>query len=59
VARRCPLPINQQTTVRAQDWILLTQMALEIEAAATHEIVLCDRSVLDNLTSDPTTVLPQ
>ena len=30
VARRCPLPINQQTTVRAQEWILLTQMALEI-----------------------------
>jgi len=48
VARRCPLPINQQTTVRAQEWILLTQMALEIEATATHEIVLCDRSVLDN-----------
>jgi hypothetical protein len=47
VARRCPLPINQQTTVRAQEWILLTQMALEIEAAAAHEIVLCDRSVLD------------
>lgn len=48
VARRCPLPINQQTTVRAQEWILLTQMALEIEATAAHEIVLCDRSVLDN-----------
>jgi thymidylate kinase len=48
VARRCPLPINEQTTVRAQEWILLTQMALEIEATAAHEIVLCDRSVLDN-----------
>ena len=48
VARRCPLPINQQTTVHAQEWILLTQMALEIEATAAHEIVLCDRSVLDN-----------
>ena len=48
VARRCPLPINQQTTVHAQEWILLTQMALEIEASAVHEIVLCDRSVLDN-----------
>ncbi|PWB68317.1 MAG: hypothetical protein C3F15_16670 [Holophagae bacterium] len=48
VARRCPLPINQQTTVPAQEWILLTQMALEIEATAAHQIVLCDRSVLDN-----------
>lgn len=48
VARHCPLPINQQTTREAQEWILHTQMAGEIEAAARHEVVLCDRSVLDN-----------
>ena len=48
VARRCPLPINQDTTVAAQEWILLTQIAWEIEAAASHDVVLCDRSVLDN-----------
>lgn len=48
VARRCPLPINQETTVAAQEWILLTQIAWEIEAEAVHETVLCDRSVLDN-----------
>jgi nicotinamide riboside kinase len=48
VARRCPLPINQETTVAAQEWILHTQIAMEIEAAATHDVVLCDRSVLDN-----------
>lgn len=48
VARRCPLPINQETTVAAQEWILLTQIAWEVEAAATHDVVLCDRSVLDN-----------
>jgi len=48
VARRCPLPINQSTTVAAQEWILHTQIAWEIEATASHEIVLCDRSVLDN-----------
>ncbi|HSO22926.1 MAG TPA: AAA family ATPase [Chondromyces sp.] len=48
VARRCPLPINQATTVAAQEWILHTQIAWEIEARATHETVLCDRSVLDN-----------
>jgi hypothetical protein len=48
VARRCPLPINQETTVAAQSWILHTQISWEIEAAATHEVVLCDRSVLDN-----------
>jgi len=48
VARRCPLPINQETTVAAQEWILHTQVAWEIEAAASSDTVLSDRSVLDN-----------
>ena len=48
VARRCPLPINEQTTPDAQAWILHTQIAEEMEAAALYEVVVCDRSVLDN-----------
>ncbi len=48
VARRCPLPINEETTPDAQAWILHTQMAEEIAAAAIYEVVVCDRSVLDN-----------
>jgi adenylate kinase family enzyme len=48
VARQCPLPINLETTVAAQEWILHSQIGLEIEACAKHETVLCDRSVLDN-----------
>ena len=48
VARRCPLPINRETSLAAQGWILHTQMAWEIEAEAAHPLVLCDRSVLDN-----------
>lgn len=48
VARSCPLPINQDTTVDAQSWILHTQIAAEIRAAAEHDVVLCDRSALDN-----------
>jgi nicotinamide riboside kinase len=48
VARRCPLPINRETSAQAQAWILHEQMAAEIEAAAHHELVICDRSVLDN-----------
>ena len=48
VARRCPLPINEQTTPDAQAWILHTQMAEELAAAANYEVVICDRSVLDN-----------
>ena len=48
VARRSPLPINEATTVPAQRWILLAQMADELVAAERYTVVLCDRSVLDN-----------
>jgi GTPase SAR1 family protein len=48
VARRCPLPINEETTPDAQAWILHTQIAEELEASSTYEVVICDRSVLDN-----------
>jgi nicotinamide riboside kinase len=48
VARSCPLPINQGTTLEAQAWILHTQIAQEIAAASQYEVVICDRSVLDN-----------
>jgi nicotinamide riboside kinase len=48
VARRSPLPINEATTVPAQRWILLAQIAEEVVAAERYPVVLCDRSVLDN-----------
>ncbi len=48
IARRCPLPINRNTTLAAQAWILHTQIAEEILAGARYEVVICDRSVLDN-----------
>ena len=48
VARLSPLPINRQTSLEAQMWILSTQIAEEIRSAAGHEVVVCDRSVLDN-----------
>jgi len=48
VARRCPLPINRDTSVAAQSWILHTQAAWELEAVGRADVVLCDRSVLDN-----------
>jgi nicotinamide riboside kinase len=48
VARSCPLPINRDTTLAAQSWILHTQIAMEIASAANHQVVICDRSVLDN-----------
>ena len=48
VARRCPLPINRGTTLAAQAWILHTQIAEELNAAERYDLVICDRSVLDN-----------
>jgi len=48
VARFCPLPINRDTTVAAQSWILHTEVAEELVAENKAEIVICDRSVLDN-----------
>jgi len=48
VARFCPLPINRDTTIAAQSWILHTEIAEELVAENKSEIVICDRSVLDN-----------
>jgi nicotinamide riboside kinase len=42
------LPINRETTTDAQSWILHTEIAAELEAQHKAEIVICDRSVLDN-----------
>ena len=48
VARRCPLPLNEGTTLEAQSWILHSQIADELAAASRSPVVICDRSVLDN-----------
>ncbi|MBD3223010.1 AAA family ATPase [bacterium] len=48
VARRCPLPINRETTDQAQRWILHAQIADEIELEPEYDIIVCDRAVLDN-----------
>jgi nicotinamide riboside kinase len=48
VARRCPLPLNEDTDLAAQSWILHTQIADEVVASTRYPLVLCDRSVLDN-----------
>lgn len=48
VARLSPLPINRKTSLESQTWILATQIAEEIRSASHHQVVVCDRSVLDN-----------
>ena len=48
VARRCPLPINRETTRSAQLWILHSQIAEEVALEHSFELIVCDRAVLDN-----------
>ncbi len=48
VARLSPLPVNRKTSLEAQTWILTTQVAEEIRSQSHAEVVVCDRSVLDN-----------
>lgn len=48
VARLSPLPINRQTSLDAQTWILMTQVAEELRSASQGQVVVCDRSALDN-----------
>ena len=48
VARFCPLPINRDTTVAAQSWILHTEIAEELVAEHKPELLFCDRSVPDD-----------
>jgi nicotinamide riboside kinase len=48
VARRCPLPINEETGVASESWILHSQIAEELVASTRYPVVLCDRSALDN-----------
>ncbi len=48
VARRCPLPINEESSLASQSWILHTQIGEELVAQHRYPVVICDRSVLDN-----------
>lgn len=49
VARRCPYPVNEATSAEAQEWIYGAHIVAELEALRLHDIVVSDRSVLDNL----------
>ncbi|MGH7837079.1 MAG: AAA family ATPase [Candidatus Binataceae bacterium] len=48
VARRSPFPVNAETTLEGQLWILHAQIAAELDASRNAVNVVCDRSVLDN-----------
>ncbi len=47
IARKCPFPINEEATEKAQIWIILQQIIQEIEAEDKTDVLVCDRSVFD------------
>ncbi len=48
MARRSPFPINEATSEPGQLWILHRHITAELEASLRADVVVCDRSVLDN-----------
>ncbi|MDO8656327.1 MAG: AAA family ATPase [Nanoarchaeota archaeon] len=49
IARERGFPIDRETTLAAQGWILLNQCAAELEAEIHgYKIAICDRTVFDN-----------
>ena len=48
IARECPFPLNERATREAYQWIIARQVQLEIEKSPRADVLVCDRSVLDN-----------
>jgi hypothetical protein len=48
IARECPFPLNENASREAYQWIIARQVQLEIEKYRRADILVCDRSVLDN-----------
>ena len=49
VARNCPFPINLHTTKTAQKWIWHKQLLEEIQSSYKADVLICERTVIDNL----------
>ena len=50
-SRLCPYPINEQTTLDAQIWIQNQQISQEERIEKDCDVLICDRSTLDNYAS--------
>ena len=48
IARECPFALNDQASREAHQWIIARQVQLEIEKRPRADVLICDRSVLDN-----------
>lgn len=48
VVRHSPLGINESATPQAQLWVLVTQVQQELELGTRADVLITDRSVVDN-----------
>lgn len=48
IARECPFALNDRASREAHLWIISRQVQLEIEKSLRADVLICDRSVLDN-----------
>lgn len=47
VARRCPYALNEGATIETQNWILREQIYTELSPPSGTDIIICDRSTID------------
>lgn len=48
LVRYCPFPINEETTIDAQKWIMQNQITKELEVDHSDKILITDRATIDN-----------
>ncbi len=48
IARECPFALNDRASREAHQWIIARQVQLEIEKSLRADVLVCDRSALDN-----------
>lgn len=46
-ARKCPMPINENASLKAQQWMFMHQIQMEIEAENNCDVVITDRTIAD------------
>jgi thymidylate kinase len=49
LARECPLPINKESDILTQYWIISAQIKREIELMSRYDYVIADRTIMDTL----------
>ncbi len=47
IARQCPFPINEKSTIDSQLWMFSTQLKKELDLSLCYDYVICDRSLID------------